>query len=235
MPQRIGLIIPSSNRMVEQEMVSYFPDNVVAHINRLRMTGPNRKLLSELLPDVERACAALVDAKCEVVAFHCTANSMSEGNGGERELLKALQRAGAPAVATTSTAVMNALKALKARRIALITPYSQHTTIEETHFLTDNGVTTVHAEGCGLAGSDTYCSTPEEFWSERAFALPHRDFDALFLSCANIRCMGIIDEIEARIGRPVITSNQVVVWDALRLIGWRGSEHLPGALFATGK
>ena len=235
MPQRIGLIIPSSNRMVEQEMVSYFPDNVVAHINRLRMTGPNRKPLSELLPDVERACAALVDAKCEVIAFHCTANSMSEGNSGERELLKALQRAGAPAVATTSTAVMNALKALKARRIALITPYNQHTTIEETHFLTDNGVTTVHAEGCGLAGSDTYCSTPVEFWSERAFALPHRDFDALFLSCANIRCMGIIEEIEARIGRPVITSNQVVVWDALRLIGWCGSEHLPGALFATGK
>ncbi len=234
MPQRVGLIIPSSNRMVEQEMVGYFPDNVVAHINRLRMTGTNRKPLSELLTEVERACAALVDAKCDVIAFHCTANSMSEGSGGERALLDALRRAGAPAVATTSTAVINALKALKARRIALLTPYSQHATEEETHFFTENGIGTVHAEGCGLGGSDAYCSTPPGFWSQKANALPHRDFDALFLSCANIRCMGIINESEARIGRPVITSNQVVLWEALRLIGWRGAERLPGALFATG-
>ncbi len=235
MPHRVGLIIPSSNRMVEQEMVGHFPDNVVAHINRLRMTGTNRKPLSQLLPEVERACAALVDAKCDVIAFHCTANSMSEGSGGERALLDALRRAGAPAVATTSTAVINALKALKARRVALLTPYSQHATEEETHFLTGNGVETVHAEGCGLGGSDAYCSTPAAFWGQRANALPLRDFDALFLSCANIRCMGIIDEIEAQIGRPVITSNQAVVWEALRLIGWRGAERLPGALFATGK
>jgi maleate isomerase len=235
MPQRVGLIIPSSNRMVEQEMVGYFPGDVIAHINRLRMTGANRKPLSELLPEVESACAALVDAKCDVIAFHCTANSMSEGSDGEGWLLEALRRAGAPAVATTSTAVMNALNALNARRIALIAPYSQHATEEEAHFLTENGIATVHVEGCSLGGSDTYCSMPMEFWSEKAYALPHKDFDALFLSCANIRCMGIIDEIEARIGRPVITSNQVVVWDALRRIGWRGSEHLPGALFATGK
>lgn len=234
MPRRVGLIIPSSNRMVEQEMIRYFPQDVVAHVNRLRMTGPNRKPLSDLLPEVERACAALVDAKCEAIAFHCTANSMSEGSGGETALLGALRSAGAPAAATTSTAVMNALRALKARRIALITPYSQHATEEETHFLTENGVTTVHAKGCGLAGSDAYCSTPPEFWSAEASALPHRDFDALFLSCANIACMGIIEAIEARIGRPVITSNQVVVWETLRLIGWRGEGHLPGALFAAG-
>ena len=233
MPRRVGLIIPSSNRMVEQEMIGYFPKDVVAHVNRLRMTGPNRKPLSELLPEVERACAALVDAKCEAVAFHCTANSMAEGNDGEAHLLDALRRAGAPAVATTSTAVMNALRALKAKRIALITPYSQHATEEETHFLTENGVTTVHAQGCGLAGSDAYCSTPADFWSARAAALPHRDFDALFLSCANIHCMGIIGEIEAHIGRPVITSNQVTLWELLKLIGWRGAGPMPGALFAT--
>ena len=49
MPQRVGLIIPSSNRMVEQEMLGFYPDGVVAHVNRLRMTGPNRKPLHDLL------------------------------------------------------------------------------------------------------------------------------------------------------------------------------------------
>lgn len=231
MPHRVGLIIPSSNRMVEQEMIGYFPNGVVPHINRLRMTGPNRKPLQELLPEVERACAELVDPKCDVIAFHCTANSMSEGSGGEAALLAALAHAGAPLAATTSTAVMNALRAIGARRIALITPYSQHATEEETHFLTENGVETVYAKGCGLAGSDAYCATPASFWSEQASSLPHQAFDALFLSCANIQCIGVIEEIEARIGKPVITSNQVVIWETLRLIGWRGAKRPPGRLF----
>lgn len=231
MTRRIGLIIPSSNRMVEQEMVRHFPDGVVAHVNRLRMTGPNRKPLSELLPEVERACAELVDAKCEAVAFHCTANSMAEGSGGEAALLEALRRANAPNVATTSTAVMNALGALNARRIALVTPYSQSATEEETHFFDEAGVDVVYMKGCDRGGSDAYCATPAAFWKAEAMALPHNDFDALFLSCANIQCLGIVDDMEERLGRPVITSNQVVIWEMLRQIGWRGAERPQGQLF----
>ena len=231
MTQRVGLIIPSSNRMVEQEMVRHFPEGVVAHVNRLRMTGPNRKPLLQLLPDVERACGELVDAKCESVAFHCTANSMAEGSGGEAALLEALRHAKAPNVATTSTAVMNALKALSAKRIALVTPYSQQATEEETHFFDEAGVEVVYAKGCDRGGSDAYCSTPAEFWKAEAASLPHKEFDALFLSCANISCLGIVDEIEENLGRPVITSNQVVIWETLRQIGWRGDDRPQGRLF----
>lgn len=233
MPQRVGLIIPSSNRMVEQEMVQFFPDYVVAHINRLRMTGPNRKPMHELLPEVERACHELLDAKCEVIAFHCTANSMAQGSEGEASLLNALRRAGAPQVATTSTAVMNALKTLNARSIALITPYSQQATEEETHFFDEAGIAIAYAKGCDRGGSDAYCATPPDYWRTEVTGLPHKDFDALFLSCANIACIGLIREMEERLERPVITSNQVVIWESLRLLGWHGEQELPGRIFAT--
>ena len=234
MPRRIGLIIPSSNRMVEQEMAGYFPGDTVAHVNRLRMTGANRRPMSSLLPDVERACEALVDAKCEAVAFHCTANSMAEGRGGEAALLDALRRAGAPHVATTSTAVTNALAAIGARSIALLTPYRQKATEEESHFFDEIGVRIAHAKGFDLGGSDAYCGTPSSFWAERAAELASADFDALFLSCANIQCIGVIEDIESRIGRPVITSNQAVIWETLRLVGWRGPDRMPGRLFEGG-
>ena len=231
MPQRVGLIIPSSNRMVEQEMVRFFPAGVVAHVNRLRMTGPNRKPLSDLLPDVERACAELVDARCDAVAFHCTANSMAEGSGGEAAILDALRRAKAPNVATTSTAVMNALRALDAKRIALVTPYSQKATEEETHFFDEAGIEIAYAKGCDRGGSDAYCATPASYWTAEASALADLYLDALFLSCANIQCLGVIEDIEAKLGRPVITSNQVVIWETLRQIGWRGQDTPPGRLF----
>src|ERR1700691_2750761 len=100
MPARIGLMIPSSNRMVEQEMVRHVPPGVVAHVTRLRMTGAHRRPLDAVLPRVEDATRQLTDARCDVVAFHCTSNSTSEGTDGEAKLLGALRNAGAPRATT---------------------------------------------------------------------------------------------------------------------------------------
>ena len=52
------------------------------------------------------------------------------------------------------------------------------------------------------------------------------------MSCANISVFGVIDELEARLERPIVTSNQAVIWDALRLIGWRTPPLRVGRLFA---
>ena len=108
MSARVGLIIPSSNRMVEQEMVHAFPQGVTPHVTRLRMTGPNRMGHDQLIPRVEEATRSLADAKCDVVAFHCTANSMEEGQGGEARILAAVEGSGARHATTTATAIRRA-------------------------------------------------------------------------------------------------------------------------------
>jgi maleate isomerase len=232
MTARVGLIIPSSNRMVEDEMVHAFPSGVRAHVTRLRMTGDSKGPLDKLMPRVEEATRALVDAHCEVVAFHCTANSMQEGRDGEERILAALTRAGAPHATTTATAVRRALDALKARRIVLVTPYTQAVTDHEAEFLAEAGYQTLFAKGHALAGSDAYCATPAQYWRDSLIAAARADTDVYFLSCAAIQQLGIIEEVEARLGRPVITSNQVVIWDALCAFGG-GQREGPGRLFAT--
>jgi maleate isomerase len=230
MTARVGLIIPSSNRMVEQEMVQAFPAGVHPHVTRLRMTGPNRMGLDQLLPRVGEATEALVDAKCEVVAFHCTANSTEGGVDGEQRILGAM--ASAPRATTTATAIRRALDALGARRIVLITPYSQQVTDHEAEFFHEAGYEVVHAKGYGLAGSDAYCATPATFWKERVIEAERADADVYFASCANISVFGVIEEIEARLDKPVITSNQAVIWDALSRLGWSDRTGCPGRLFA---
>jgi maleate isomerase len=229
MTARVGLIIPSSNRMVEQEMVQAFPAGVHPHVTRLRMTGPNRMGLDQLLPRVGEATEALVDAKCEVVAFHCTANSIEGGVDGEQRILGAM--ASAPRATTTATAIRRALDALGARRIVLITPYSQQVTDHEAEFFHEAGYEVVHAKGYGLAGSDAYCATPSTFWKERVIEAERADADVYFASCANISVFGVIEEIEARLDKPVITSNQAVIWDALSRLGCSDRTGCPGRLF----
>jgi maleate isomerase len=229
MTARVGLIIPSSNRMAEQEMA--FPPGVTAHVTRLRMTGANHLAFDQLLPRIEEATRALTDARCDVIAFHCTANSMEGGKEGEQHILATLAHAGAARATTTITAIQRAFDALDARRIVLITPYSASTTEHEAEFLRQAGYDVLSAKGFALAGSDAYCATPPQFWRDRAIEAARGDADAYLISCANISVFGVIEELEAQLGRPVVTSNQSVIWDALRLIGWREPGGCPGRLF----
>jgi maleate isomerase len=231
MNARIGLIIPSSNRMAEEEMARAFPPGVTAHVTRLRMTGAHHLAFDQLLPRVEEATRALTDARCDVIAFHCTANSMEGGSEGEQQILATLARAGAPRATTTITAIQRAFDALDARRIVLITPYSESTTEHEAEFLRRAGYDVLSAKGFALAGSDAYCATAPQFWRDRAIEAARPDAQAYLISCANISVFGLIEELEGRLARAVVTSNQAVIWDALRLIGWPDRRGCPGRLF----
>ena len=233
MTARIGLIIPSSNRMVEGEMVRHLSPGIVAHVARLRMTGAYHVPLDRLLDRVGDAAATLTDARCDVVAFHCTANSMSEGAAGEARLLAALRSGGAPRATTTASAIRHAFAALAARRIVLITPYSAKTTEEEAEFLHTAGFEVLHARGFALNGSDEYCATPPQFWRDRAIEAARPEADAYFVSCANISVFPVIEEIEEKLDRPVVTSNQAVIWHALSLLGVSDRSHCRGRLFDT--
>ena len=142
-----------------------------------------------------------------------------------------LARAGAARATTTITAIQRALDALAARRIVLVTPYSAQTTEHEAEFLRDAGYDVLSARGFALAGSDAYCATPPQLWRDRVIEAQRPDADAYLVSCANISVFGVIEELEARLGRPIVTSNQSVIWDALRLLGWSDRRGCPGRLF----
>ena len=233
MASRVGLIIPSSNRMVEQEMVRFYPATVHAHVTRLRMTAQHRVPLAALTSRISEAAAMLADARCDAITFHCTANSTDGGTEGEALILDALKSSGAPHVSSTATALRRALVALRAHRVVMITPYSQTVTDHEAEFLRAVGCDVLTAVGHGLAGSDAYCAAPASWWRDKTLEARHPDADLYFISCANTSGFGVIAELEDRLQRPVITSNQIVIWDQLRMLGLSQSDHCPGRLFAA--
>jgi maleate isomerase len=228
---RVGLIIPSSNRMVEQEMVPAFPRDVQAHVMRLRMTGAHHVGPDRLLARVAEATATLLDARCDVIAFHCTATAMESGSDGEARIVAAM--AGAPRAFTTAGAIGRAFDRLGARRIVLVTPYDGKTTADEAKFLTDAGYEMLSATGFDLGGSDQFCAAPPAFWRDRVVMAARPDADAYLISCANISTFPIISDLESQLGRPIVTSNQAVIWEALRQLDRRDHGRCPGRLFAA--
>jgi maleate isomerase len=216
---RFGMIIPSSNRMAEPHACHYTPAGVVAHTTRLRMTGEYFMALDDLLPKVADASATLADAKCDPVVFHCTANSMAEGVAGEKRIVEAIEDATGGKATTTASATMAALRQLGAHCIVLVSPYERPTHEHELEFMDQAGIDVVGERNLGLRGSDAYCGMPPSDWIEVMTAMKNDRADAYFVSCANIRAIEVIEELEERLGRPVVTSNQVVIWQALRLAG----------------
>jgi maleate isomerase len=214
---RIGLIIPSSNRLTEPQMRQYAPRGVEVHVTRLRMTGASHVPLSELMPRIVEATAALDDARCDVIIFHCTASSMEAGLAGERQVLEAMRGATEKPVATTASAVLAAFDALEVRRIALVSPYARATHEHELTFLAEAGLQVVAERALELPSSDGYIAEPPATWLRVGQDIMQSapDADALFLSCTNIHSLPVIDLLESRVARPVVASNQAVLWYAL--------------------
>jgi maleate isomerase len=223
---RLGFIIPSSNRNSEPDIQHFAPDGVVPHFMRLRMSGPHRVALDDLMPRIAEAASILADTKCDVITLHCTGTSMSGGFGAEREVMKTITEAtGRPGLAT-ATCLMTALKALNARKLVFISESPEEGHGEKRSFLQEAGYEIVGDKPASLAGSDEACITPPAFWADMARDTMVPGADAIFISCANILATHVIEELEAELNVPVVTSNQVVLWHALRTAGY--ADPIPG-------
>lgn len=231
---RIGLIIPSSNRLTEPQMQRFAPEGVQAHVTRLRMTGASHVPLPVLMPRIVEATLALADAGCDVIVFHCTAASMEAGLWGEQRVLEAMATATGAHVATTATATLAAMHALHLQKVALFSPYVSETHAHELAFLQEAGLKVIGGRSLGLSGGDDYIQVTPEEWLRLATTETPAEADGVFLSCTNIRAPEIIRDLERAIGRAVVTSNQAVLWYALRACGREDQVEDLGRLFGIG-
>ena len=132
---RIGLIIPASNRLTEPHFNRYAPDGVQTHVTRLRMTGPHRVPVLDLLPKIAEAAQMLGDAQCDVIVFHCTASSTEAGRDAEARVVETIRGATGAQATTTGSALLEALGALEARRLVALSPYLEESSAREIAFL----------------------------------------------------------------------------------------------------
>ena len=229
---RIGLIIPSSNRLAEPQFQQYAPPGVGVHVTRLRMTGKWHKPLSELKDAIAEAAAALSDTNPGLILFNCTASSMEEGLAGEAHVLEVIQKAsGCPAI-TTGQAITEALKLLRLKKLVLISPYIKQTNQHEIHFLREAGFEVIHDLGLGLRGGDDYINVTPERWKEIAVQNRRAEADGYLLSCTNTTMIEVIEDLEQRLKKPVVTSNQAALWASLRRLGVKASPKGLGQLFS---
>ncbi|MSO76787.1 MAG: decarboxylase [Alphaproteobacteria bacterium] len=231
---RIGVIVPSPNTVCETEFWRMAPAGVTVHTTRLWFrAGEVERPLEDMEQYLPRALAELKGARVDLVAYACTASSM---HGSPDKLAADIAgEVGAPAI-TTAGAVLAALAALGARRIAVGTPYPAAVNEGERRFFAGRQIAVTRM------ASKIVCEeqhqfrgmsrVPTEAVCDLAAEIDTPDSDAIFLSCSDMATLDAIPRIEAALGKPVVTSTQATFWQALRTLGI--GDRIPGAgrLFA---
>jgi maleate cis-trans isomerase len=224
---RIGVVIPQLDLLTEPFFPQLLPPGITVHISRMPRTGPaNPESLLGMNQSALDAVNLLPLPYLDLVVYHCTGGSLLYGP--ERLIEDIQERTGLPAVATI-VAAMDALRQLGATRLSLVTPYVQPLNEAEVKVLEDRGFEVTAVGGDHLDDAGVMANiAPEEIslWARR---VPRKDSQAIFISCTGIRSLDFIDELEADLGVPVITSTSAVLWAVLRQL------HLPASIAGLGR
>ncbi|GAA1098756.1 Asp/Glu racemase [Nocardiopsis composta] len=226
----VGVIAPYDFAL-DRELWRWAPDDISLYVTRLPFVPvPVTVDQASALSDGDGAARATRDLLAPeplVVGYACASGSFVHGAEGQRRLRQAILDAGAPAAVTTSGALIQALEALRLRRIAVVTPYVDSVTDRLLAYLAEHSVQATSSVGLGLLDHIWRVGYSEVVQAVREADRP--DAEAVFISCTNVLTYDIIAPLERMLGKPVLAANQVTMWAALSAVGRRAvgtGQHL---------
>lgn len=219
---RIGLILPIDNAVMEPELYSLGLQGVDFFGARLTTSERNE------MPDNGIAIAPVFkEMGADLIVYACAETTFMRGIDGNEMIASAItSKTGLPSI-TPIGAMFEALRSLAAKNIALVAPYTEPRTQHLKNFIEQSGFSVVTYAtrdfSDGLVGPGEWYETnlqPPHVAYRMAKGLGVRagDIDAMVIAATNFRTFEIIAELEQDLGVPVITSNQAILWAALRLL-----------------
>lgn len=232
---RIGLLVPSTNTVMETEFSTGAPEGVSVHASRMSSFGElTIENLSTINDELEQAVELLTPADVDVVVYGLgiMPGSVAEGATQDSEVRDRIADAGATGF-SAAEAMREAFDALGVDTLAALTPY----TPGMNEYLQDNddgwGYPFVSIDGFDVVeGQKIALEVPESVYRQ-ARAVDHPEADAVVIGGTNQRSFGAIPRLEADLGKPVVSANSAALWYALDELGVDYSGIEVGALFSA--
>lgn len=229
---KIGFVLLATEQTIEENMFRLCPKGVGVHFTRAAIEDSiTVESLTRHGNDLGRAASRLLpDGSLDVLCYACTSGSLVIG---EERVFTELRK-GAPKAQLTSliTAVIQALRALKLHKIAVATPYLDEINRQEAAYLEKAGFSVTQIRGLNLEKDSDMIRVRPDYIAEFAASVDTADAEAVFISCGALRALDIVDQLEQRLGKPVICSNQAMMWHCLRLAGISDNIAGYGRLFS---
>ena len=216
---KLGFILMSTDLAAEADFYDMVPEGVGVHVTRLKTDDltTNETLARHIDAMADAASRIQPSVKPDVICYGCTSGSIVIG---EENVMAEITK-GAPYAKpnTIATGVVAALRELGVKKLVVGTPYIDEVNTAEAEFLLEKGFEILDIQGLNLTTGTEMGSVTPAYWKKFALEIDHPEADAIFLSCSGIRALEVVDQIEAMVNKPVITSNQAQMWSSLRLAG----------------
>lgn len=234
---RIGVLVPFTNTNLEPDMMMMRPRGATLHFHRLgnydadeipgaaQMAGLGASDISE---DIRLICGVRPD----VVLYGCTSATLTHGSDFDKDLANRIKADSNALSLTAAGCLIEALNALAVSRVGFASPYVGEINRLATRFLESQQITTVKCADIGreLGNYGQGELSPDEV-AELACRADHADAEALVLSCTDMRSVEVVERIESLTEKPVITSNQAMMFCLMRALGLKHHDNCPGQLF----
>lgn len=229
---KLGIIYPADGAL-DHEYWELVPKGVTVHITRMEIPQEDGTL--EALeaqaqgPEVENAIVNLTIIRPDAIAYACTSGSFLHGIGGDLDIIRRMEAASGVPCTTATTAAVRALQTLGSKKISIITPYPDEINVRLKTFMEDSGFQVVALKGLGLYRG--IYNQPAGMAYRLAREADSSTADTIFSSCTNFRTVEVLQILEQDLGKPVLSANQAIVWDLLRLAGVKGDNERYGTLY----
>ena len=233
---RLGLLVPFTNTNFEPDMALMCPDGISLHA--ARMGGydedeiPDEGQMQGLgEADLNEPLSLLSGVRPDVILYGCTSATLTHGVEFDRDLAARIKSQSGAETVTAAGALVHALESLEATRIGFASPYVPAINDMAISFLDAMGIETLKRSEVteALDNQGQGALAPKEVYA-LGLEADHEDADVLVLSCTDMRSVEVLTQLEAAVGKPVISSNQAMMYQALELLGLRNCINGFGSL-----
>ena len=224
----IGVMTPAMNTVVQPELELLKPAGVTNQMQRFRLGGD--RISDDLAEEAEK----LMDCSPRVMAIGLTTDAGENGVAKLSAVCDDLaDKIGIP-VCNASIATQEALRHLKAQRIAVLTPFNAEVDKIVKANIESGGFEVIAIKGTEAPSLPAICETSLEDIRQVALQLAESDCDAIAQIGTALPLVGMLDELERQTGKPVVACNAALYWQALNTIGMTETIDGMGALFKAG-
>jgi maleate isomerase len=217
--RRIGMLVPSSNSVQEADFWRALPPGFTLHVARMGLSNVEADSTLRIVQEIETESKKLADADVDVIVFAATAPSSRNGIGYDRELIKRISSTSGKPATTAATALIEALRTLGTKSVVLAAPWSEAINRITAAFIEANGFKVMAQGTLGLVRNLEIGLLDPQSAYDLARRLDRPDADAVMLACGNWSTMPAIERLERDLRKPVLTTNQVALWHALKMLG----------------
>ena len=229
---RIGLIALGSDFVIEKDFNKIIQDKKIDFfVNRIKTYDPlNRENLIKMSEELTYVTSNILpNEDIDCIVYGCTSGTIASGfETIEKKIKNAKPRS---KVTTPSTAAITALRKLNIKKISLFTPYPKKLNDEVLSFFKDEKFLITSNYYLDIESDTDIWKVDPEYLFEVLVNMDHADSDALFISCTALPVLQIIEKLEKKLKKFVLSSNQVLIWDTLEKIGQNNSINGFGKLF----